>query len=498
MKRTRSVTPVVSLAAAALVGAWFLSPSLKGQPVTPPPVVQELTSYRDVVKRVLPAVVAIETKSKQLVSGKGQRFKSFDDSMIPKEFRKFFDNKEFMFPEIPDAPFARGSGSGFLVSADGLIVTNNHVVKDAEQVTVYLHDGRKFTTTDIKQDPQTDLALVRIDAKGALPFLEWGNSDAAEIGDRVLAVGAPFGLRGTVTHGIVSAKGRSLSMSMYEDYIQTDAAINPGNSGGPLVNLEGKVIGINTAIKSHSGGFQGVGLAIPSNMARSIMTQLARTGTVQRGYLGVQVRELAADVAGRLGIEKGVLVAKTLDDGPAARAGIQEGDIITAVGNQTVGSARQLQSIVAELPRDQAVDVHVLRDGKKETVKVTIASQPRDFGASLRSTPTPRGQTPRTSVDKIGADLADLTPELAEDYGYPRDTKGVVVTRVEPESLAAAAGIVKGALIVKVDNQPVHNAADAKAALEKASLKKGVLLQTRTPEHGVSYVVIESATQDVR
>ncbi|HEV3257625.1 MAG TPA: trypsin-like peptidase domain-containing protein, partial [Gemmataceae bacterium] len=251
---------LVSLVAGGVAGVFLAGPLLQGQAPVPPVFPKELSSYRDVVKRVLPAVVMIEVKAKPAAtrkSGSGKRQSSpFDDQRIPDDLRKFFEGQPQQFGDEDDGP-TMGLGSGFVVDPKGVILTNNHVVDGASEVEVHFKDGRTLVSKDIKTDSKTDLAIVRVEAQAALPYLELGDSDAMEIGDRVLAVGAPFGLDGSVTAGIISAKGRSLHMNMYEDFLQTDAAINPGNSGGPLVNLEGRVIGIDSAIKSRSGGFQG-------------------------------------------------------------------------------------------------------------------------------------------------------------------------------------------------------------------------------------------------
>jgi len=285
-----------------VAGGLVGRPLLQGQaPPAPPalPVIpKELSSYRDIVKKVLPAVVSIESRTKVARTRQPRRAQPFDDQQLPPELRRFFEGMPRVQPrdqeddEDDSGPGRVGFGSGFIVDPKGVILTNFHVVDGADQVEVQLLDGRKFVSKDIKTDPKSDLAIVRIQPKGTLPFLELGDSDAMEIGDRVLAVGAPFGLTGTVTHGIISAKGRSLRMNLYEDFLQTDAPINPGNSGGPLVNLEGQVIAINSAIKSRSGGFQGVGMAIASNLAKNIMGQLLKDGVVRRGYLGVQIRDI--------------------------------------------------------------------------------------------------------------------------------------------------------------------------------------------------------------
>jgi len=476
-------------------------------PVPRPPVMipAEPLSYRDVVKKILPAVVSIETKSKALVKSKVEMPRSsyFDDPQIPNDFRKFFEefqkpgNNGKFFQEFPAPEQPRhGAGSGFLIDSSGIIVTNNHVVRDADQVVVQLHDGRRFVSRDVKSDPKTDLAIVRIQAKGPLPYLAWGNSDAMEIGDRVLAVGSPYGLKGSVSAGIVSGKGRTLGISAYDDFLQTDAAINPGNSGGPLVNLQGQVVGIDTAIKTQSGGSQGVGLAIASNPAKMIVDQLIHQGTIHRSYLGVQVRALAPDVAARLNVpnQSGVVVAKVMEKSPAARAGIQAGDIITALGKSAIAEPQALQRLVAAQPAGKAAEITVYRDGQEKRLSVNFEEQQATTAASPNATPAPsRENQPSMRLDRLGLELQDLTPALAQQFGQAEKT-GAVIAKVDPQSLAAEAGLEPGMLVVKVDNAAVHSAQEAKQAMERASLQKGILLQLKTSDRAVAYVMLQEAS----
>jgi serine protease Do len=490
----------VCLVAGALAGSFLVRPLLHGdQPDAVYP--RELTSYRDVVKRVLPAVVSIESTVKPKAKAKrpARKAPQFDDSQIPEEFRKFFkefEGRGFDFGE-EQAP-QHGFGSGFIVDPKGVILTNYHVVGGADQVEIQLMDGSKFVSKEIHGDRKTDLAIVRIDPKGKdLPYLELGDSEAMQIGDRVLAVGAPFGLRGTVTAGIVSAKGRNgLAMNMYEDFIQTDAAINPGNSGGPLVNLEGKVIGIDSAIKTRTGGFQGVGLAVASNLARNVLKSLTTDGKVHRGYLGVQIKELSADLADRLGVpgKKGVVVREVFPESPAAKAGLKSGDVITAINGKAVKEGRVLQTVVAGLPLHKAVPVKVVREGRPETVQVTIEEQPEEFGTQTKPVKrTPKTEPDTVKMDKLGLEVGDLTPELAEELGYKK-ARGAVVMDVDRDGVAYAAGLRKGTLIVKVDKKAVSSAASAREALKKGSLDKGLLLQVQTPDGGTDYVVLKAET----
>ena len=488
MKRCSLI--VCCLVAGGMAGTFVAGTLLQGQAPVAPAVPGELTSYRDVVKKVLPAVVSIESKVK--AEPARQRRRGPREDQVPEEFRRFFD---FGDDEAPDP--RGGFGSGVIVDPKGVILTNFHVVDGASQVTVQLSDGRKLISKDVKADPKTDLALVRIDAPAALPFLELGDSDKLEIGDRVLAIGAPFGLTGTVTHGIISAKGRSLHLNMYEDFLQTDAAINPGNSGGPLIGLDGKVVGINAAIKSRSGGWQGVGLAISSSIAKNIMPQLLKEGVVRRGYVGVQIKDVTEpELAERLGLkagESGVLVTRVFDDTPGARAGLQEGDVITALDGKPVHNGHDLQTVIARKPIGQSIEVRLLRDGQPKTVSVKVEEQPRQFGTTR--VPVPRRlerELDGVTIDKVGVEAVDLTPELAESLGYKEQARGAVVARVDPAGLAADAGIQRGMLITKVDKQVIKSAKELRDALDAAALEQGMLLQVQTPQGGTSFVLLKS------
>ncbi|MGH7222836.1 MAG: Do family serine endopeptidase [Gemmataceae bacterium] len=494
MKRCSLI--VCCLVLGGLAGAFLAGPLLNGQAPVAAPIPKELTSYRDVVKKVLPAVVSIESTAKVAPRGRRRAPAPFDDE-IPDEFRRFFDS-----PKEGEAPQPRGGfGSGVLVDAKGVILTNFHVVDGAEKVTVQLSDGRKFTSKDVKTDPKTDLALVRIEAPAALPFLELGDSDAMQIGDRVLAVGAPFGLTGTVTHGIISAKDRSLQLNMYEDFLQTDAAINPGNSGGPLVSLDGKVIGINAAIKTRSGGWQGVGLAVSSSLAKNIMPQLLKDGVVHRGYLGVQIKDISEpEIAERLGLkqgERGVLVTRVFEDTPGAKAGLKAGDVITTLDGKPIPNGHQLQIFVARQPVGKTVEVCGLRDGQPKTFQVKIEEQPRKYG-SVR-VPVPRRlerERDGIAVDKIGAESVDLTADVAERLGYAEQKHGAVIARVDRGGLAANAGLRPGTLITKVDKKAIQSAKELRDAIDAASLERGVLLQVETSQGGTNYLLLKSSKSD--
>ena len=449
---------------------------------------QESNSYRDVAKFVLPAVVSIEATGKPSVAK--AHFEPFGQIPgLPDELRKRFEDA---IPEPEDPGPRHGLGSGFIIDPSGTIVTNAHVVKNAQRVEVVLPDGNRFTAKDIKTDPKTDLAVLRIETGTSLPALKWGDSGEMEIGDRVLAIGAPLGMTGTVTSGIISAKGRDIHMNQYEDFLQTDAAINPGNSGGPLVNLNGAVIGVNSAIKSGTGGFQGIGLAISSRLAQTVVDGLLKDGTVHRAYLGVQVQALAPEVAKRLGLagKSGVVVAKVLPGTPAAAAGLEDGDVIIRIAGQPVRDGHDLQMKVANLPLEKSVDITVVRDGTEKELHVAIAEQPQQYGMAAADTADQPSQT--TNLEAMGAKVTAVTPELAKENGLPEKARGVLVAEVEENGVAARAGLRRGTLIEKMDQRPVHTVEEARAQLERGSLASGILLQVRTGSSGTSYVLLKA------
>ncbi len=461
---------------------------------------QDPVSYRDVVKKVLPSVVSIESKMKAVSRTRsgGPRGSRDLPPGIPDELRKFFER----MPEgggfggpMPDEDMPQGMGSGFVVDPKGVILTNAHVVDGADELTIRFQDGRKFVSKDFKSDPKTDLAVVRISGASNLIALPLGNSDTAEVGDRVLAVGAPLGLAGTVTHGIVSHKGRNMRLNMYEDFLQTDAAINPGNSGGPLVNMRGEVIGINSAIKSRTGGFQGIGLAIASNLAGKIKDRLIKDGVVKRGYLGVQIRDIDdAAVASKLGLAdtKGVLVTQVFEDGPAGKAGLQPGDVVVAIGGKEIKDGRELQSVVADSQLGSNLGMKVLRDGSPVELKVAMVEQPKDYGLARGGLEPSQPRGPEaTAVESVGVELTDLTADLAEKTGFKKGTKGALVTKVEPGSAGYKAGLRSGVVVQKVDGKFVADASQAQSKLGEAKLTKGVLLQVLNPEGDVNLVVIK-------
>ncbi|HEX3871368.1 MAG TPA: Do family serine endopeptidase, partial [Pirellulales bacterium] len=467
-------------------------------------------AFRSAAHTVMPAVVTITTTTKpKQVRGRrnapeqGQRENPFKGT----PFEDFFkDNPQFggqfgggQFGQPGEdrqsTPRRMGSGSGVIIDSKGVILTNNHVVEGADEVTVKLADGREFVANDIKTDPQTDLAIVRIKGAGTLPAAKLGNSDALEIGDWVIAIGSPFELDQTVSAGIISGKGRELRSGQRTRYLQTDAAINPGNSGGPLVNLRGEVVGINTAIASTSGAFQGIGFTIPSNVASWVVGQLEANGSVRRAYLGVGIEAMNGPLAEKFGVERndGVLVAEIFSKSPASKAGFKEGDVITAFAGKAVHNPRDLQEVVEQSPMNSDQKVDIVRDGKEKTLTVHVEALPDNFGHTAQAGQKKDEQADRSGYhsDELGMDVSDLTEDVAEKLGLG-DDKGVVITDVEADGAAADAGLRTGMLISKVDRKPVENVDQFKALMKDQSLKDGVLLQVRT-ESGKRFIVVRKS-----
>jgi len=433
-------------------------------------------AFASVANKVSPSVVYIQVEGRgpqgNFSSPFGEQFPFGEDF-----FRRFFGQP---FPGTPPGegqqqPRIQGQGSGFVFAAEkGLlsnktwILTNHHVVENAENITVKFQDGREFDAEIKGTDPKSDIAVLEIEA-GDLPALEWGDSTQLDVGEWVVAMGNPFGLSHTLTVGVVSAKGRtSVGISDYEDFIQTDAAINPGNSGGPLVNLEGKVVGVNTAIFSRSGGYMGIGFAIPSQLARHIANALIETGKVVRGYLGIVIQPLTKDLAESFGIDvsSGILVAQVEDDTPADEAGFRQGDVIVEYEGKEVNDVGDFRNRISLTEPGASRDITVIRDGERRTLKVTIGTldDSRLLAAGGADT-----------SEELGLVVQNLTPDLAQQFDAEAG-EGVVVTDVKPGSVAAMAGIRTGTIILQVDRQPVTNPAEFRRAVKNSSDDNRVLL----------------------
>ncbi|WP_127145677.1 Do family serine endopeptidase [Pelagibacterium montanilacus] len=425
-------------------------------------------SFADLVEAVSPAVVSIQVSGEvpdRMVQRRGPNFEfEFPDLPEDHPLRRFFEQFEEPFgtPEegAPERPrqFMQAVGSGFLISDDGYIVTNNHVVEDADEVLVVLQDDTELAADIVGLDPRTDLALLKVrEERSDLPFVEFA-SDEARVGDWVVAVGNPFGLGGTVTAGIVSARGRDINASMYDDFLQIDAAVNRGNSGGPSFDLNGRVIGVNTAIFSPSGGNVGIAFAIPAAVAEQVITQLREDGVVTRGFLGVSLQDLNDDLAAGLGLPStdGALVTQPIEDAPAAAAGVQSGDVIVSVDGDAVQTGRELSRVISQLAPGTTVDLGIIRDGEEITVDVTLDRLPEDE----TSEPTPpepveEPEPENTEIESIGVTLAP------NDEG-----EGLVVEAVDPSSAAATRGLSSGDVILEVDGTVLGTVSDFETALQ--------------------------------
>ena len=434
---------------------------------------QTSKAFATVAKTVAPAVVYINVEKSE-ADAAGNGVSPFDHEM----FRRFFGDAFPLPPQGKARPRQRrslGQGSGFVFalphnqpSGITYILTNNHVVKDAAEITVKFQDGREFDASIKGADPKSDLAVIEIEASG-LPALELGDSEALQVGEWVIAMGNPFGLQHTLTAGVVSAKGRNaLGINDYEDFIQTDAAINPGNSGGPLVNLDGEVIGINTAIFSRSGGYMGVGFAIPVNLAKDIARQLVSGGEVQRGYLGILIQNLTPDLAEPFDLngESGVLIANVDADTPAARAGLKQGDVVTRYDGKAVRNVGSFRNRVAATAPDSTVSMDIIRDGRERSLTVTI-------GLLDNRQTTAERTSARTQV--LGLTVQTVTPELAEQLDIPPG-RGVVVKSIAPDAPARGAGIRPGAVILQVDRQDITNVRQFRRLVKASAKDKQVLL----------------------
>ncbi|PTY01209.1 DegQ family serine endoprotease [Opitutus sp. ER46] len=497
--RSRAAFLAGALAVAgAFVGIAAQNPgnatvSVKRDPQPIKRVPMEPSSFSDVVKRVSPAVVKIttETKAKKMAA-QGQEL--FNDPF----FRQFFGNR---MPEMRQQPVS-GLGSGVVISADGYIVTNNHVVDGADTLNVTFNDGRELTAKVVGRDPQTDVAVIKVDAKG-LPAVTFADSDTVEVGDRVLAIGNPFGIGETVTSGIVSAKGRRVGILQdvqgYENFIQTDAAINPGNSGGALVDIQGRLVGMNSAILSRSGGFQGVGFAVPANMVSHVADSLVKNGKVVRGYLGVSIQNLTPGLieSFKLKDNRGALVADVEPNAPAAKAGIKGGDVITKINGKPVVGANELTLAVTSTSPGTKINLEVLRDGDTKEITVTTGQRPNS-GKDSESLLSGGDESDTGVLNGVAVD--DLSAELREQFNIPARVKGALITNVDPDSAAARAGIRAGNVILEINKKPIRNAQDAVDLTAKTESKKTLVkLWVSNPSGGgstVFAVVDESDAKD--
>jgi serine protease Do len=432
--------------------------------------------FADLADRVKPAVVSITTKV---------AVRNASEMRMP-----------FNIPGMPRGErgkggMAEGRGSGFIVDADGIIVTNNHVVRDADTVTVTLDSGRELPAKVLGRDARTDIAVLKVEAGEKLPWIELGQSADVRPGQWVVAVGNPFGLGGTVTAGIVSARGRDIGSGPYDDYIQVDAPINQGNSGGPLFSQDGRAIGVNTAIVSPTGGNVGIGFAIPSDMVRTVVAELRANGTVARGYLGVEMQRLTAEIATGLGIAdakaQGALVANVVPDSPAAKAGLQAGDVVQSVDGRKVTSPRDLAVAVAAVKPGETAKLEIVRGGDAKTLSVKLGTLPTEKLAD-------RGEeAEEPGKPMVGLALAPITPELRESMKLPKDAAGVVVTEVRPDSPAQRAGLNKGDVILGVGGKTVATPEEAVTAIREAAGRKGTMALRVMRDGRTGFVAVDMA-----
>jgi serine protease Do len=433
-----------------------------------------LPSFVPIVKAVTPAVVNIST-SRVVKGPQGGDMQPYMDDPF---FRQFFGEEFYRRFQIPKDRRENSLGSGVIVSHDGYIVTNNHVVAKADEIKVLLSDKREFKGKVVGSDPKSDIAVIKIDGKD-LPMIPWGDSDKLEVGEYVLAIGNPFGLNQTVTMGIVSAIGRAnVGITDYEDFIQTDAAINPGNSGGALVSTRGELIGINTAIFSRSGGYMGIGFAVPAKMVNSVMNSLIKTGKVVRGWLGVSIQPVTPELAKQFGLKeaRGALVNEVIPDSPAVGAGIQGGDIVTSFDGKAVENPQMLRNVVAGTAVGKTVKVELLRDKKTIATDVKILEQPKHIQRAGEDTADDDKAGKGADTTLTGLEVRNLTKEITEQLNLPKGTAGVVVTSVAGGSAAEQAGIEEGDVIVEINRKPVRNLNDFRDRAGKLGKKDDALL----------------------
>ena len=485
-------------ARAALLGAPLLLAAPLALPVAvlaPVPAAARATpdSFADLAAKLLPAVVNVSSSTTMTAhnggpgGGPGPDFPMFPPGSPFEQFFKDFLNRNHPGGQgHPNQPMperrTQSLGSGFIIDPAGIIVTNNHVIDGADEITVTLQDNTSLKATVIGRDDRVDIAVLKVKPDKPLPAVAFGDSDASRVGDWVLAIGNPFGLGGSVTAGIVSARGRDIRQGPYDDFIQTDAAINKGNSGGPLFNMDGQVIGINTAIYSPSGGSIGIGFSIPANLAKNVVEQLRDFGHARRGWLGVRIQPVTQEIAESLGLHDttGSLVAGVIPGGPAEAAKIHNGDIIEKFNGQDVKENHTLPRIVAETAIGTEVPVTLLRDGKEITVTAKVGELPDDqqLASADSKGGKPEDTAKPTAIAGLGLSLAPITPEAKDKYQLGASQKGVVVTEVTPDGPAANRGLKPGDVIVEVQQEPVSTPADVQSRVDsvRKQNRKSVLM----------------------
>lgn len=478
--------PVARFLAAAVIGLGFVAP-LAGPDAAmarSAPV-----SFADLAEQLSPAVVNISTA--QTIAATGRRRPVLPEGSPLEEFFKEFFNER----GGQNAPPRRVNslGSGFVVDPEGYVVTNNHVIDGADEIEVNFADGSSLPATLVGRDAKTDIALLKIEPEAPLAFVSFGDSNTARVGDWVLAIGNPFGLGGSVSAGIISARNRDINSGPYDDYIQTDAAINKGNSGGPLFNMDGQVIGVNTAIISPSGGSIGIGFSVPAEIVRNVVAQLREFGETRRGWLGVRIQNVDPDIAESLGLDsaRGALVAGVDESGPAFAAGVEPGDVIISFDGRDIDQMKDLPRIVADTPVGETVPVVIFRDGAFETISVTVALLDEQTLAARSGDEDPSAEMAPESI--IGLTLAELTAETRERYDIAADVEGVLITEVDPASSAYEKNLRSGDVLVEVAQESVTTPEEARARIETvrdAGDRRSVLLMVRRGED-IRFVAVE-------
>jgi serine protease Do len=447
-------------------------------------------SFADLADKLLPTVVSISTS--QTLKGASPRA-GLPNIPPGSPLGDLF--KDFLGPQKSQPRHVTSLGTGFVIDPSGLIVTNNHVIEEGEQINVTLNDGKVLPAKLVGRDEKTDLALLKVMPGRPLPAAKFGDSDHARVGDWVIAIGNPFGLGSTVTAGIVSARNRDINAGPYDEFIQTDAPINRGNSGGPLFDMDGNVIGVNSAIYSPSGGSVGIGFSIPSNLVRDVIDQLRKHGVLHRGWIGVRIQAVTSDIAEGLGLSSaaGALITEVTPKGPAARAGIQNGDVVTGFDGKAVGDSRALPRIVADTPIGKTVPVEVLRKGKKQTLRLTVARLQDE--RPIRAVPPRKAAPPakpKPKTSELGLSLAPIDNDARAQFKLAKNVQGVVVTDVAPDTPAADKNLRAGDVIVQVQNQNVRTPEDVRRRIE-ADIKAGRKIELFLVNRGgdLTYVALK-------
>lgn len=496
----RAGTPMVTLGALALMSLAFGPAALADVDAQPESgaiaALKDLgNAFADITDETSPAVVFIRIEKRM---SNRMRFDSRGQGIPDDFFERFFGipghpapegRQQAPEPEGEGVPVPVGQGSGFILSSDGHIITNHHVVDEADNIVVTLNDGREFEAEVVGSDADTEIAVIKIAAEG-LPTLKLGDSDDLRVGEWVLAIGNPFGLSHSVTAGIVSARGRSQEVNVggrdfLADFIQTDAAINPGNSGGPLLNLDGEVVGLNTAILSRSGGYMGIGFAIPINMVKYVTSQLIENGKVIRGFVGIRIQDLDPEMSQYWkGVDQGVLVIEVVPDTPAAAMDVRRDDVIIALNGKPVAEAGAFKSRVSIIAPGETATLTIMRDGEKLEKAIVVAAFPDELQSGADQLEKGVGKN-----ESLGISVQDMTADLAKDFGY-EGVEGVLITEVKPNSAAAFANLREGMLIQEVNRKPVKNVEEFNAALEESSNERSVLLRVRVDDVS-SYIAVK-------